>query len=267
MIILIHADFVFDGVSCDEYGVFIAQFDNADIGKMGISQKTSLITEQSRKNDIFHIISQKYDEPLTFEMHIFCRDFSNITQEHERILKKWLMQRGKYKWFTILDKRYSGIWFKANIHSPENIRVNNVVAISFQVTCDAAYAYSDLIEEEFKLTNSNRTASIYVDNDDDSPIYPDMEITMLSNGNLEIKNDIDKNKNIFKINDLKTGEIITIKGDLPSIESSKDTINSNIYNRFSKYWLWLADGDNNITVSNNCILKLSYREKRRMGIQ
>lgn len=264
---MIHADFVFDGVSCDEYGVCIAEFNSSEVGKIGTSQKTTFVTEQTRRNDIFHIISQKYSEPLTFEMQIFCRDFSAITQEHERKLKKWLMQRGKYKWFTILDKRYAGIWFKVNIHSPENIKINDVVAISFQVTCDAAYAYSDLIEEGFESTNENRTMSIYVDNDDDSPIYPDMEITMLSNGNLEIKNDIDENKNTFKITGLKTGEVITIKGELPSIESSKDTLSSNIYNRFSKYWLWLADGDNNITVSNNCILKLSYREKRKVGAQ
>ncbi len=264
---MIHADFVFDGISCDEYGVCIAEFNSREIGKIGISQKTSFVTEQSRRNDTFNIISQKYDTPLEFEMQIFCRDFSDITQEHERILKKWLMQCGKYKWFTILDKRYAGIWFKANIHSPENIIVNNVVAISFQVTCDAAYAYSDLIEEEFELNNENRTAFIYVDNDDDTPIYPDMEITMLSNGNLEIKNNIDKNKNTFKITNLKAGEIITIKGDLPSIESSKDTLFSNIYDRFSKYWLWLADGNNNLSVNNNCILKLNYREKRRVGAQ
>lgn len=264
---MIHADFVYDGISCDEYGVFIAELNGTEVGKMGVVQKTSLVTEQSRKNNTFHIISQKYEEPLTFEMQIFCRDFSDITQEHERILKKWLMQRGKYKWFTILDKRYAGIWLKANIHSPENIKVDDVIGISFQVTCDAAYAYSDLIEAEFELSNDNRIISIYVDNDDDSPIYPDMEITMLSDGDLEIKNDIDENKNIFKITGLKTGEVITVKGELPSIESSNDVLFSNVYNRFSKYWLWIADGDNNITVSNHCILKLSYREKRRMGAQ
>lgn len=264
---MIHADFTYDGISCDEYGVYVAEFDSIEVGKVGVAQATDLSTVTSRKGEVFHITSQHYSSPLQFEMQVFSKDFGDINQEHERILKKWLMQRGKYKWFSILDKRYANLWFKANIHSPENIRVNDVVGISFQVSCNAAYAYSDLIGQEFDFSGSNKTALFYVDNDDDSVLYPDMEITMLSAGDLTIRNNIDTNKSYFKITGLQVGEIVTINGELPSIESTKDTLHKKIYDRFSKYWFWIADGENTITVSNNCILKLNYREKRKVGAQ
>ncbi len=264
---MIHANFTYDGISCDEYGVIIAQFNGIENGKTGISQETGLSSVQAARGDEFHIISQKYTSPLTFEIQLFRTDFKDITQQHERALKKWLMQKGKYKWFTILDERYEGIWFKANIHSPDNIRINDVAAISFQVTCNASYAYSDLIEQKFTFTDNIRTVSFYVDNDENSVLYPDMEITMLTDGDLEIRNSADENKSSFQITGLKSGEHILVRAEIPVIKSSEDTAQYNVYNRFSKYWFFIADGQNTISVSNNCSLILRYREKRRVGAQ
>lgn len=264
---MIHANFTYDGISCDEYGVFVGEFNSREIGKMGISHKTDLSTVHSRRGDTFFITSQTYSSPLEFELQIFSRDYDYITQEHERMLKKWLMKRNKYCWLSILDKRYSGLWFKANIHSPENIRVNDVAGISFTATCSTPFAYSDEIEETYEFTDTDRTCFLYVDNDEDSEIYPEMEITMLSDGDLEIVNDRDTyKKNVFKITDLKAGEIIKVNNETPIIESSEDTLLKTVYDRFSKYWLFLVDGENNITVSNNCILTLKYREKRKVGV-
>lgn len=264
---MIHADFTYNGISCDTYGVYIGEFSNREVGKTSISHETNLNTAHSRKNNTFHIISQNYSSPLSFEMQVFNRDFGDISQEHERALKKWLMKRGKYEWFHILDKRYANLWFKANIHSPTNIFVNHVIGISFQVSTNSPYAFSDLIEYTIEFSNNGKTASIYVDNDEDSPIYPEMEITMLSDGDLIISNSIDTNtKNQFKLTDLKAGEKITIYNEIPFMESTRDTLLKTVYDRFSKYWFFLADGNNVITVSNNCILTLRYRETRKVGI-
>lgn len=264
---MIHADFTYDGISCDEYGVYIGEFNNFEVGKTGASNKTSLSASCSRLGDTFLITSQPYASPLEFEIQVFARDFGYISPDHERALKKWLMQRNKYKWFTILDSRFSGLWFKANIHSPENIRVNDVVGISFQVSCSAPFAYSDEIEEHYEFTDTDRKAELYIDNDESSVIYPEMEITMLSDGDLEIINDRDPYlKNTFKIKGLKAGEVIKVNNEIPTLESSEDTLLKNVYDRFSKYWFFLVDGKNNITVSNNCILTLKYREKRKVGV-
>ena len=264
---MIHSDFTYDGVSCDTYGVYIGEFNNREVGKMSTSHQTDLKTVRSRRSDIFHIVSQSYSSPLSFEMQVFSRDYGYIIQEHERALKKWLMKKGKYRWFNILDKRYANLWFKANIHSPESITVNDVVGLSFQVSTNSPYAFSDLLERTIEFTNNDRSVFIYVDNDEDSVIYPEMEITMLSDGDLTITNSIDTyTKNKFKITGLKAGEVINVKNEIPLMTSSRDTLLKTVYDRFSKYWFFLADGDNIITVSNNCILTLKYRETRKVGI-
>lgn len=263
---MILSDFCYDGISCDEYGVFIAAYQGINVGAMD-TVKTNLKTEKSRFSNEFKIVSQEYEEPLSFEIQVFNRDKSSISSEQERAIKKWLIQRGKYKWFTILDARYSDVWLKANIHSPKNIRVNDVIGMSFQVSCSTPFVYSDLLEEEFVFNNASRSCMIYVDNDEDSVIYPDMEITMSSAGDLEIYNSLDTNKNHFKITGLKAGEVVTINGSIPSMESTEDTRMNTVYNRFSKYWFSFSDGENEISVSNNCRIVFKYRETRRVGIQ
>lgn len=263
---MIGCKFTYDGISCDEYGVLAGEFEQTTTGKTGIAHETNLITSRSSRNNEFNIISQAYSSSLNFEIQVFCRDREEtyITQDHERALKKWLLQRGQYKWFSIYDPRYANIHFKANIHSPENIRVGDVVGISFQISTSAPYGYSEEIEQELEFDNTTRTATFYVDNDEDIWIYPDMEITMLSDGDLEITNELDDNKHTFKIEGLTVGEVITINGTLPSIHSSVSE--TNIYQNFSKYWLRLGDGDNTLTVSNDCTIKLKYREIRKVGV-
>lgn len=263
---LIGMQFTYDDISSDEYGVIVAEFESTTTGKVGVAHATDLKIEKSNRSNEFNIVSQTYSSPLEFEIQVFMREGNVITQEHERALKKWLLQRGCYKWFTIYDRRYANIHFKANIHSPENIRVGDVVGISFQVTCSTPYGYSEEIEQEFEFNDSMRTAEFYVDNDEDIWIYPDMEITMLSDGDLEIVNSLDENKHTFKLEGLTAGEVITVNGTLPSIHSSSDGILDTIYQKFSKYWLRLADGDNTLTVSNNCTVKLKYREIRKVGV-
>lgn len=262
---MIGTKFTYNGRSCDEYGLFVGEFEETSTGKMGVVHQTDLITARSNKNNEFNIIAQPYSSPLSFEMKIFNKDSVNISQEQERAIKKWLLQRGQYHWFSMIDQRYGNIHLKANIHSPENIRVgNNIVGMSFRVSASTPYGYSEIIEQEFKVTDSVNIFNLYVDNDEDIWLYPDMTIQMLSDGNLEISNSLDDSKNIFKIENLKTNEIITINGSLPLICSS---LNADIFNNFSKVWLRIADGDNVITVSNNCIITLTYREIRKVGIQ
>lgn len=267
---MIGMKFTYDGISCDEYGVFAGEFEQSSTGKMGVAHATNLITGKTGRNNEFNIISQAYSSPLNFEIQVFSRDGAYISQEHERALKKWLLQRGQYKWLNIIDRRYANIHFKANIHSPENIKAGDVVGISFQVTTSTPYGYSEEIEQKLVFDYTTKSATFYVNNDEDLWIYPDMEITMLSDGDLEIINSLDDNTNTFRLEGLSAGDVITVDGTLPSIHCKPSEVAAATpgmtYQNFSKYWLRLADGYNTLTVNNNCIIKLLYREIRKVGV-
>ena len=200
-------------------------------------------------------------------MQIANRDFSPITQYQERTLKKWLCKRGCYKLFNILDKRYADIWFFANISNPKTIFIGNVYGMEFTVTMNAPYWFSDIKDIMYSL-NSNESFTFYVDNDEELPIYPDMVIKPLESGNLVITNISDSvtEKLPLKINNIKTNEVITIKGSYPLVQSSDIVHNSNIYNDINKEWLYLIDGYNTIQTNLSCEINLQYREFRKVGV-
>lgn len=258
--------FVFDGISCDEYGVVCVSFENNNMTTTD-SQKTDLNYEKSISGTSYNIISQEYSDPITYTIQIINKNGNPITQIQERALKKWLCKRNTYKKFCILNKRYADIWFFVNINNPKNIWVNDVNAMEFTVTTNSPIAFSDERNNTY-IFDANDEAQIYINNDEEMPIFPSMIITALESGNLEITNktleDIDAN--ILKINNLKNNEVITIDSNYPIIESSDTSHNNNIYNDCNKQWFYFIDGYNTVHVNKPCKIQFIYREYRKVGM-
>lgn len=256
--------FVYDGTMCSEYGIICAYFGNEGLTTPE-AQKTELKTEQALRGNTFNIISQDYSEPLSYTMQIVNKDFSPITSIQERALKKWLCQRGKYNWFCILNERYADTWFRANINNPKMEYFYGSVGMQFTITTDAPYAYSDqkIININFKANEVLET--LYVDNDEEMPVYPTLTITPSSGGEIVIKNlSLPDKDNTLSIKNCSAGETITLDCATPLVVSSNQ--NHNVYNDFNKWWFYLVDGYNRITVNKDCVLKLEYREYRKVGI-
>lgn len=258
--------FVYDNVVCNEYGIGCVSFEQTMPSTMS-AQETTLNTEKSVLGDIFHIISQDYSVPLSYTMQIVNRDFSPITQYQERALKKWLCQKGKYKLFNIFDKRYVDIWFYANISNPKTIFIGDVYGMEFTITMNAPYGFSDIRDNVYTLA-MDESLTLYVDNDEELPIYPDIIVTPIQSGILTLTNISDKEttSHPFKINNVKANETITINGAYPIISSSDPSHNVNIYDDVNKDWLYLIDGYNTIKSNLPCEIRLIYREYRRIGV-
>lgn len=258
--------FVFDNICCDEYGLKCALFDIS--GKQTFNtQTTNLETEKSILGNNYNIISQEYNGPLEYTMQVINRDYSPIMQYQERAIKKWLCKRNQYKMFAILDKRYADICFFANINNPKSIWINDVNGLEFTVTTNSATAYSDERNNTYDF-NGTSSISIYVDNDEELPIYPSMIITAKQNGDLIIRNQSnpDSSRNAFIIKNLKANEVITINAAYPIIESSDIGHNKNIYNDINKEWFYFIDGYNNVYANLPCAINFSYREYRKVGL-
>ena len=256
--------FVFDGISCDEYGITCVTFSSSTMNTIS-AQQTDLKTEKSVKGDIYHITSQEYSAPLSYTMQIVNRDFSPVSPIQERALKKWLCQRGKYKLFCVLDKRYADVWFYANINNPKSIYVADTVGLEFTITTNAPFAFSDLRDKKWIMNKNDIIEDFYVDNDEDLPLYPNITITMSEPGTLTLINEsITEAENTFTIDNCTSGEILTIESGYPYISSSITT--HRVFDDFNKFWPYLIDGYNRITVNKACILEFQYREYRKVGI-
>lgn len=256
--------FVFDGISCDEYGVTCVTFSSSAMNAIS-AQQTNLKTEKSIRGDIYHITSQGYSEPLTYTMQIINRDFSPISATQERTLKKWLCQRDTYKPLCILEKHYADIWFYANINNPKSIYVVDTVGLELTVTTNAPFAFSDIRHKIWVLEADGAINDFYVDNDEAFPIYPDLTVTTAEAGAFSLVNtSIAHNPNTLTIDNCSAGEMIHLECAYPFISSCNAS--HNVFDDFNKWWPYLIDGYNRITVNKPCTLEFQYREYRKVAI-
>lgn len=268
--------FVFDGVTNDEYGIICVTFEPSSLTKTD-SQISDIETEKSVKGDVFHIISQEYSEPLTYTMQVINRDYSPITSVQERALKKWLCRKGKYRLFSVLDKRFADIWFYVNFSNPKTLYVADTVGLEFTITTNAPFGFSDLRNVKWEMDANDYTEYFYVDNDEELPIYPVIKITMKEAGTLTLTNEsiqVDDDgeygeegsrvENTMTIENCVKDEVITIDCTYPDIYSSVTT--HKVFDDFNKFWPYLIDGYNNIRVDKACTLELEYREYRMVAM-
>lgn len=249
----------------DEFGVIAVYFGNATTSNLQSGQETSLKTEKAGKSLNWEILSQDYSKPISFALQICKRDFSPFEPEHERALSKFLCRRGEYGWLFIQDKRYADIWIRANISNPQIFWTNGVNGIQYTVTLDSSLAYSSEINHNFEIKHPGDSYSFFVNNDEQVLIYPDMVITVPSNGTLKITNSQELDTSYSSdFKNLTTNEVISIHHELPDITSSKSS--HNIWNDFSLKFPRLYDGLNTLTFSLPCKVTLKYREHRRLVI-
>lgn len=256
--------FTFGEYFSEEYGVIAVHFGTESGGTLYGGQSSNLVTDKADQAIEWEILSQNYKEPMKFTLQIVNEDGSDITQEQERGLTRWLCKRGTYQWLFIQDERYSDIWIRCNMSNPQVWIVGRVKGMQFDVTTSSSIAFSDEREYNYTLTDTDKVIEdIFVYNDEEIFIYPEMEIAMLEAGNLTITNSRETDS-AYKtvINNLVVGEVVTIKND--DIASSVST--HNILNDFNLMWLRLYDENNILTFNLKCTVTIKFREYRKLVV-
>lgn len=256
--------FTFGEYSSEEYGVIAVHFGTETGGTLYGGQVTDLVVDKSAQAIEWEILSQNYKEPMKFTLQLANEDGSGISQEQERGLSRWLCKRGTYQWLFIQDERYSDIWIKCNMSNPQVWTVGGVKGFQCDVITSSSIAFSDEREYNYTLTDSDKVIEdIFIYNDEEVLIYPEIEITMTQAGNLTITNSRESDTTYKTIiNNLVVGEVITIKdGDITS------SINThNILNDFNLMWLRLYDENNVLTFNLNCTVTIKFREYRKLVV-
>lgn len=256
--------FTFGEHSSEEYGVIAVHFGTQTGGSLYQGQVSNLVTDKSAQAIEWEILSQNYKEPMKFILQIVNEDNSDITQEQERALSRWLCKRGVYQWLFIQNERYSDIWIRCNINNPQVWTVDGVKGMQFDVITSSPVAFSGEREYNYTLTDSDKVIEdIYVYNDEEICIYPEMEITMLEAGILTISNSRETDSAyITEINNLSVGETIAIKSD--DITSSVST--HNILNDYNLICPRLYNESNILTFSLKCDVTIKFREYRKLVV-
>lgn len=254
--------FTFGNWCSDEFGVMAVSLESAS-SRFNKGQVSEIVTDKAALVVEYQKISQNYKEPMEFTLQVINKDGSDISSEQERAMSKAFCNRGDYEWLFIHDERFGDAWVRAKFYNPQTWTVMEVKGIQYTVQTSSPVAFSDEYENTHAITDTIKTISIYVNNDEEIEIYPELEITMLEAGNLIISNSAETD-NTYKteIKNLQSGEIITIKDE--NITTSRS--GHDIMSDSNLICPRLYDEENTLTFNLKCTVLVKYREYRKLVI-
>lgn len=252
-------NFIFDGKSSDMYEIIMVDFDTPTASN---DEETSLLTAKSASSDKWDLYGVEYSSPLTSKITIVNKDGTYVNSDKQRELKKWLCKH-RYSWFQVDQADLSNIYYRCILNNPQMVNIGRMNGgISFTMTCDSPYAWSQEMSAEYAVTNDTGSFIFnHVSDIDEYILCPVVTITSNIAGTIEIINTSDSSRKV-KIENCTVGEVITLDGTLDKISSSNGRV---VLNSWNKKFLEMIEGGNNLTINGNCTVKLTYRLPRRVG--
>lgn len=217
----------------------------------------------------------KYSESFSPKFTFMKKDFGNFTIEEVRQVIKWLTSTDTT---ALLDVYYDdsnvvswsaiGGWTEISTYKLANNRTVGIVATFEAVT---PYALSDLYTVTKTITAVDNKITINIDTDDNKPVYP--RIIIQQNGTAGDVQIINQHYDFF--NKASNPVVMTIKNNTSTekimVDGANRIISSSntgrIFGDDFEDWAWLPlfDGKNELTISGNCSVEISYREVRKVG--
>ncbi len=209
-------DFEYDGEYLKDWGYIICNSDSSD-GFETINSDSQLTfdTVSQFHGKLFELTTSHYDDhiELTFQICKFsCEDgISPMTVYETRELKRWL-NRPEFHRFKLIQPDWADIYMEGsfNVNNIEFKEQTYLLELTF--ISNRPFALHEPIKYEFQTSNTNKTFSFFDCSDEIGYIYPEIEITCLSDGDLEINNSNENRTTIIK--KCKQNEKITFTKDL-----------------------------------------------------
>ena len=283
-------DFEFNGQKLSDFGCIVCTFSGGGSTQtISIGSNLSLNTINRSGLNNFEILSTKYDEPFSFKIQICkneCGYFINerrfITENEVSKIMRWLNKKSYRKFKMIYsDGKCSNMYYKGTFPSIQMITLGeNIIGLELSFQANAPFGYYEPLDFDMDFSDINNEFTIYDSSDEIGYIYPHiLQVTVLEDGDLEIKNSQDKETVIIK--NCIEGEIITLDGKNKIITSNKT--HSTLYNDFNYNFVKIinkcGDSDDYYEVDNEddqvenvfsttlpCMIHLSYSPICKMGV-
>lgn len=253
-------DFEYDGVRLSELGFIICKFDSSDVDTIENGSQITFNTVPTLNGMKHELTSSTYEDCLNTTFQI-CKNRCDSNQtdtvsfDEMRNIMSWLNRKGFHK-FRLLDDDYSGIYFESSFNV-SRIEVNGMVyGFELEMFTNRPFAVREPVSITIKNAVENGTNVIFNESDEEGCIYPDMEITIIDDGDFVMKNSF--GDRTMRIANCKADEVIKIS--YPMITSSLDS--HKIQNDFNWSFFRLENTfrnkRNEVTLSIPCVVKLTY---------
>lgn len=254
-------NFIFNNKSSEEFDIQLCRFQDSSYSSN--DEEATINTAKSYGSDYFHFINIDYETPLKFTFTICKTESSYFDASQQSHIKKWLCRTDGYHWLYIDQDDLNNIGYECIISFAEMVDIGGRNGgMKFNVQCSSPYSYSKEAPKIRICSSNTLSFDFYCDSDFaeyDKVLYPTVQITSNTTGTIQITNTT--TGQIMKFTGCVVGEIITVTSD----EIPSTTANSIIIDRWNYNSLYFIDGSNNITISGNCTLKLTYSYPRRVG--
>ena len=184
-------DFEFDGINLSQFGFIICKFGSDGIETVSNGSNITFNTVSTMKGEKHELTSSEYEECLTTTFQI-CKhpcitDSEEISVDELRDIMKWLNRKGFYK-FKLLSDDYLNIFFEASFNVSRIEMDGKICGLELEVITNRPYAVHEPISITIKNIQENGTKNISSQSDEEGYVYPEMEIIIDSDGDLEIYN-------------------------------------------------------------------------------
>lgn len=264
--------FIYNGQSSDEFNVMIATIGMPEERQdLGMSREIVRNRPINSATDI--IYGSYYNDNRKFPITLVKKDGSRFTNNDIRQLNAWLIGYNYPKKLELDSDvlEVENTYYNCLFTSAATINASGVIALTYEVVCDAPYGWEDFCEiYEINTEDQKQATTITFYNTSDEIedyLYPSVKITKIGNGDIEISYSENTINNVI-LKDLVDGEVVTIDNLRQIISSTKQTFTNTLggYDNFNHNWLRLLHGDNVLDVYGNCILEISGKYVRKVGI-
>lgn len=270
-------DFEFAGEKLSDYGMMVCSFDGGG-GIETVSSGADIKFNQVKAigSNRFNLYSSTYEEALSATFQICknpCRlknqDEMELSIEEISAIQRWLCRKDGYKRFKLDKKGFEHVYWNGTFSSKQIVLNDQILGLELTIYTDAPFAFMDEVSTEYEC--SADTSFDLWDNSDETTdlnnsLRPNMEITILSDGDFQLKNSMD-NK-ILKINNCKSNEVITIDGKNQIFSSSLSShkLAKDFNFSFPRIINTYEERCNTFTPNLDCKIKITYSPIRKVGI-
>lgn len=269
-------DFEYDGVKLSDYGMMICSIDSSN-GVETVSSGADLTFNQLKtsRGNKFYLTSAKYEEAYVSEPFQICKNPClcnneiGLSTEEVSAIQRWLCRKDCFKTFKIDQKDYENVYWNGTFSCKQIALNGSVIGLELTLYTDSPYAYMNEVSVEYDCS-AGTSFDFYDNSDEVSDMYnqtrPDMEITILSDGNFTLSNSLDNR--IMTLDNCQAGEVISIKGSAKIITSS--LLSHRLPKDFNFYFPRIIntyeERCNTFTPSLDCKIKITYSPSRKVGL-
>lgn len=273
--------FTYNGKSSEDFDLMIVRFKEIDEVPLAL-KRTILSGETNQYRFRANHFGTKYDDVLKFEVTCMRKsaicstgdpDDLTFTRSELRKITTWLTEPALPSLFHMTDypntieadEQYD---YFAIVSDIESTYINGIVALTFNITCDCPFAYSE--EKKYELTTTGTMTVVNNSDNTEGFIYPVVTIKPNAYGTISIANDRDSKSMKFQLDQTKGWSNVIIDCSKMTVVNTEGTYiplsDLNVNDPTNVYWLRLYPGNNGITVTGSISnISITYREYRKVG--